>query len=76
MKYLALLFVLLCAGCEGGDAPNAGVAAKAASNVKYSKDERTGLCFASVTSTSYYGYQVVSITNVPCKNVEKYLEQP
>jgi hypothetical protein len=39
----------------------------------YVKDTRTGLCFATVRSTSYPGLNVLSIACVPCdslKNVE------
>jgi len=70
------LGALLFAGCSGGDAPDPGTAKQAAQNIVYSKDERTGLCYPSVSSTSYAGYNLISITNVPCSPaVEKLLVQ-
>jgi len=38
--------------------------------ISYFKDKRTNLCFAYIYSTSYRGYEVVSITYVPCENVK------
>lgn len=77
MKILfPLLLAVMMSGCDGADAPRRDVADKAVANVVYSKDARTGLCFGTITSTSYAGYSVVSITAVPCASVEKYLVQP
>ncbi len=77
MKWTAVLLgVVFLTGCLGGDAPDPGTAKKAAQNVAYSKDERTGLCYASVSSVSYSGFNVISITNVPCSPaVEKLVGQ-
>ena len=35
----------------------------------YFTDQRTGLCFAAIESVTYAGYQVVSLTAVPCDQV-------
>lgn len=77
MKWgVVLLGMVFVVGCSGGEAPDPGTAKKAAQNIAYSKDERTGLCYASVSSMSYAGYNVISITNVPCSPaVEKLLGQ-
>ncbi len=75
-SFMVFVALLLIASCYGGDAPRPEVAKAAAGNVVYSKDDRTGLCFASVTSTTHAGYQVVSITNVPCTpEVEKLVQK-
>jgi len=42
-------------------------------NISYHKDDRTGLCFAAISSRTYGADTVVSIANVPCANVEKYI---
>lgn len=38
--------------------------------IEYSKDERTGLCFAHQTSMTNNGSLIDSITNVPCEKAE------
>lgn len=77
MKRFVLALCLFCAiisvACDGGEAPANETAVAVASNIVYSKDSRSGLCFGSVTSRSYYGYNVVSITAVPCEKVEHLL---
>jgi hypothetical protein len=40
-------------------------------SISYFKDERTGLCFASINSSTYTGYKVTSITCVPCDSLKK-----
>lgn len=37
--------------------------------ISYIKDPNTGLCFATIKSQSSNGYQVISITNIPCEKV-------
>lgn len=39
-------------------------------SIFYFKDKRTNVCFASIYSITKDGYQVVSITHVPCENVK------
>lgn len=80
---LSILAILVgvgicCIGCEGGNSIEAGIATSAAAHITYTKDKRSGLCFGMITNTTKDGYQVISLTNVPCANVEPYLakEQP
>jgi hypothetical protein len=70
---LGISIAALLVACEGGDSPNPTVAKSAAANIVYTKDPRSGLCFGSITSRSYSGYEVVSITNVPCEKVDSLL---
>lgn len=44
-------------------------------DISYTKDSRTGLCFAHQTSFTNNGSLIDSITNVPCEKVELYLEE-
>lgn len=53
--------------CDTTDPVPKDRAVEAGRNLTYFRDERTGLCFAAVQSTSYYGYMVTSIANVPCE---------
>lgn len=41
------------------------------SGIKYIKDDRTGLCFAILTSVSANTYIIISITCVPCDSLKK-----
>jgi hypothetical protein len=82
-KYILVLLCVIIGlvvgsifGCSGGDAPDRETANKAAASIVYSKDPRTGLCFGSVTSQTYSGFSVISITNLPCAAVEKYINSP
>ena len=34
--------------------------------ISYMRDARTDQCFATISSSTYYAYRVVSITSVPC----------
>lgn len=43
-------------------------------NITYFKDERTGLCFATVSSVSEGYYPIASITCVPCDSVNKLIK--
>ena len=44
-----------------------------AENISYVKDKRTGLCFATIASTSMGFFSIISITEVPCDKVEALL---
>ena len=67
MKTLKFLFlVLLLCSCKTELTEDTIIQKE----ISYFKDKRTNLCFASVYSTSYNGYEVVSITHVPCENVK------
>ena len=70
---LLLLTMAISTACEGGDPTSKETAKRTALNITYSKDDRTGLCFGSITSTSYSSYKVVSITDVPCEKVKDFL---
>ena len=66
MKYL-LFLVLLCS-CQMSSSTNYKKL-----SITYFKDVNTGLCFASVNSYSYMGYQIVSLTCVPCDSLKRYV---
>ena len=60
-KILLLTMMLSLTACNIGD-------------ISYTKDSRTGLCFAHQTSLTNNG-TLDSITNVPCDKVDLYLEE-
>lgn len=68
-----LLTIITLVGCSGGNSPDWDTAKATAQNIMYSKDARSGLCFGSVISRTYYGFKVVSIAHVPCEKVEHLL---
>ena len=72
-SFLFLLGTLSFVGCAGGDSPSRANSKSTAVNLVYSKDDRTGLCFGSIKSMTSAGWEVVSITNVPCDKVENLL---
>jgi len=41
--------------------------------ITYFKDDRTGLCFAQISSFTHSGFYTVSIATVPCDSVENFL---
>lgn len=61
----ALLMLVSCQMNESTD--NAQVQ----NYLTYFKDPRTGLCFASINSSTYGGNRVTSITCVPCDSLKK-----
>lgn len=52
--------------CDGARTPSVKTVQKVAENIRYSQDQRTKLCFASLSSMTYLSWNVVSVTNVPC----------
>jgi len=72
-KTICLASVLVLAGCAAPTEVSDKVASTATSAIKYAKDYRTGLCFALIQSTTKDGWDVVSLSNVPCANVEDFL---
>lgn len=69
MKKLILFFaVIMLASCQMNDITDNS---KIIENITYFKDERTGLCFASVNSHSYGANVITSITCVPCDSLKK-----
>lgn len=71
MKTVALLMTSLClVGCTQVQSPRLGESSDYGAKMSYFRDARTGLCFAYLTSMTYAGNGVASITNVPCEKVE------
>jgi len=62
-RLLLIAAALTLAGCENTQAT------KSSPLPSYYQDQRTGICFAAVSSQSYSTYQVVSIATVPCDQV-------
>jgi len=44
---------------------------KTIEKITFSKDYKTGLCFATINSVTYLGHEVISITCVPCDSLKK-----
>ena len=61
MKKYMLLCALLLSACT--------------EEVYYTKDTRTGLCFAKLETLSANGSISVSLATVDCKQVEGYIEE-
>lgn len=72
-KILFLGTMILLASCTQVSSTSEETSRSVSDKVAYSQDARTDLCFATITSTTYMGYGVVSITSVPC--TEKVLAQ-
>jgi len=64
---IVLVLTLVVCGC-GQDSSKPDVES-IQDNIVYFRDGRTGLCFASVNSDTYYGWEVTSITCVPCDSL-------
>lgn len=69
MKLALLIVLALCTGCVDTHPVESTDAHEVVAQLRYSRDFRTNLCFAMVSSTSYGGSRVVSIANVPCAAV-------
>lgn len=75
MKYVphAMLGLFLMSvalsGCNQTEKISASEVASFGDKMSYFKDAKNGLCFGVLGSTTYYGYTVTSITNVPCNQV-------
>lgn len=59
---VAIAAACLLTGCEVTSRPHT----PDTDDLRYFRDERTGLCFAALSSATHSGYRVVSITHVPC----------
>ena len=66
-RVMGLLLVVGLWGCEDTRGHYTGIVEK----LRYVKDHRTGLCFAT-KSIPYQGY----LAQVPCERVEKFLMNP
>jgi hypothetical protein len=60
---IVLLWAL--GSCTHVSSPTPDNTADALRHVTYARDPRTGVCFALLRSTTYYSYNVVSLTAVP-----------
>jgi hypothetical protein len=67
-KFLFLAAALLLAGCSSEiyKEVDEDTARNISGEIRYTKDVRTGLCFALVSSRSYASNYIVSISDVPC----------
>ncbi len=67
-KFLFLAAALPLMGCESEIFKEVAedTARNLGKEIAYTKDERTGLCFALVSSRTYGNSYTVSISNVPC----------
>lgn len=61
-----LLSIILLVGCTIPKSPTGEEKYKATDAIRYTVDRRTGICFAVMMSRIYSGYQVFSISSVPC----------
>lgn len=71
MKFAPLFFASLLIACGPGPSELSKDASK---ELVYFKDHRTGLCFAFWTASS--DTRSVTISHVPCENVERLLVNP
>lgn len=76
MKNLYLFFsvitiIFLATGCKNANTRMATEEEnkKVVDAISYIKDKETDLCFATIKSTSYAGWEIISITNVPCDKI-------
>lgn len=63
---LMLVVALALCGCTQPQTINPGDGDNAISKITYSKDPKTGICFALLGSTGYSGYVIISLTTIPC----------
>lgn len=75
MKKILIVFLcgIIFTSCNMTSAPSNSDAENNVNQISYIKDSRTGLCFGMLNSTSYTGYEITSITCVPCDSVSKLL---
>ena len=69
---LALAFPVVLAQVNCTDVRKTGVSdQEVTSSIGYVRDPRSGICFATLASRTYYGYEVVSFTEVTCEKVPR-----
>jgi len=78
--FVALLVgtVLFISGCDVNPSKvSASYAKEMAEKVTYTKDKRTGLCFAIIATrkTNSASQSGMGMTEVPCDKVEKYIKK-
>jgi hypothetical protein len=66
-----LLLAIVISSCENY---TTGTATYVKEGLYYFKDEKTGLCFAALTSTTYSNFRVTSITAVDCDKVKNFIK--
>jgi len=73
MKTLVVILALLMGGCYQTQpiALSSEQGKSMANEIRYVKDDRAGLCFATITSATYVGFQVISIATIPCERMPK-----
>ena len=69
MKKLFLLLTFLLFSCQKTSKTNV---TNIDENLSYFKDNKTNLCFASISSTTSNNWKIISITYVPCDSLTKY----
>lgn len=72
--YLLLIGVILAACTEASSKRHLDNQ-QAESEVTYFEDPKTNLCFAQASSQSYLGYNITSITCVPCEAIRELLKK-
>lgn len=65
MKIVVLVFALAAANCTDPSRLSPATARRVVESIEYAHDNRTGYCFAIVTSDTYGFSRVVSIAQVP-----------
>ena len=76
-RWLALVLLVGVLACESHPPMDTGNVEDVLAHLDYiGPDPRTGLCFAVVGSTTYYGYITRSITTVPCDAVSRARSRP
>jgi hypothetical protein len=69
---LILLLLAATSGCQQNSIPNT---TKLPDKIVYFKDERTGICFAAVNSSTEKGSRITSFTTVDCEKVKDFLKK-
>jgi hypothetical protein len=70
LGFVLLILLVLC-GCQMNNPPTR----PGPTDIVYFQDSRTRLCFAAINSTSYAGYEIMSISAVPCEQVRSLLPE-
>lgn len=71
---LMFLCGIIVTSCNLTTSPSSTGAHENASQITYTKDDRSGLCFGMLNSM-HSGYESTSITCVPCDSVEKLISK-
>lgn len=72
MKKMLLVVILITLfSCQNNSKTDV---LKLKNGITYFKDDETNLCFATINSSTYGGYEIVSITCVPCDSIKKLIK--